>query len=85
MDMCSGISKAGRNVTGDRLHSSIELAKELFNEKVIYCGTIMPIRKNIPIDVKNVKERELESSLFVWKKNSLVMVVLYCSKKIKRS
>ena len=84
MDMCSDISKAGRNVTGDSLHSSIELAKELFNEKVIYCGTIMPIRKNIAIDVENVKERELESSLFVRKKNSLVMVVLYCSKKIKR-
>ena len=45
MDMCSDISKAGRNVTGDRLYSSIELAKEHFKEKVIYCGTIMPIRK----------------------------------------
>ena len=44
----------------------------------------MPIRKNIAIDAENVKERELESSLFVRKKNSLVMVVLYCSKKIKR-
>ena len=84
MDMCSDISNAGRNVTADSLHSSIELAKELFNEKVIYCGTIMPIRKNIAIDAENVKERELESSLFVRKKNSLVMVVLYCSKKIKR-
>ena len=64
--MCSDVFKTGRNVTGDRLYSSIETAEELFNEKVTYCGTI--IEKNIPIDVKNVKERELESSLFVWKK-----------------
>ena len=41
----------------------------------------MPNRKDLPSAVKNVKHRQINSSLFMWKKESPLMVLSYCLKK----
>ena len=64
----------GRNVTGDRFYSAINIVEET------YVGTIMPNKKGLPVALKTGKEQELLSSEFVRKNNSQVVIVLYCPK-----
>ena len=83
MEMTSDLHRSGRNVTGDRLYSYVDTAEQLFKRNLTYCGAVMANRKGLPTKIKSVKERELNSSVFMWKKDSPVMVVSYCPKKKK--
>ena len=39
-------------------------------KKVTYCGTVMPNNKGLPSVLKYVKNGKLNSSLYMWKKDS---------------
>ena len=77
MEICSDLFHTGRMVTRDRLHSAIDIVEMLFEKTLTYSGTINKNRKGLLTEIKTVKERENESSVFFWKKDSLVMLVSY--------
>ena len=77
MEICSDLFHTGRMVTRDRLHSAIDIVEMLFEKKLTYSGTINKNRKGLLTEIKTVKERENESSVFFWKKDSLFMLVSY--------
>ena len=75
MDLASDLLGTGRNLCGDRFYSSITTAEALHAQNVTYVGTIMPNRAGLPTELKSVKDRPLESSVFMWKEESPVMAV----------
>ena len=83
-NLVMGISKdilnTERNITGDQLYPAIDTVEELYQKKRSYVGTIMPNRIGLPVLLKTAKRREVLSSEFMWKKNSPIMIVLYCPK-----
>ncbi len=86
VDMCSDLAGSGRNVTGDRFYSSIDTAEELHRQKLTYVGTVMSRRVGVPTEFKKkeiIKEREVLSTKFKWKKDSPVMMTSYVPKKGK--
>lgn len=53
-------NKEGHYLFADNFYSSIPLAKKLFDEKVVYCGTLRANRKGIPKSFsKNMKKDEI--------------------------
>ena len=83
MDIATDILGTGRNLCGDRFYSSVKTAEALQEKRVTYVGTIMPNRAGLPLQLKTVKDRDIESSLFMWKKDSPVMGLSYQPKKGK--
>ena len=67
MEISKDMLKTGRNITGEQLYSAIDTLEELYQSKRT-------------VALKTAKEREVLSSKFMLKNNSLVMVVSYCTK-----
>ena len=70
-------ANSGRNVTADRLYTSVELAEELLQKNLTYVGTIMTNRRHLPEEAKSVVGRQEHSSQFYWSDG--VMVVSYAA------
>ena len=75
MAMRSGLFHTGRMITGDQLYSTTDTPEMLYEKKLTYHRTINKNRKELPAEIKTVKEQENKSSVFFWKKDSLVMYV----------
>ena len=67
MEISKDMLKTGRNITGEQLYSAIDTLEELYQSKRT-------------VALKTAQEREVLSSKFMLKNNSLVMVVSYCPK-----
>ena len=67
MEISKDMLKTGTNITGEQLYSAIDTLEELYQSKRT-------------VALKTAKEREVLSSKFMLKNNSLVMVVSYCPK-----
>ncbi|XP_043193754.1 piggyBac transposable element-derived protein 4-like [Amphibalanus amphitrite] len=74
-------ANSGRNVTVDRLYTSVELAEELLQKNLTYVGTIMTNRCHLPEEAKSVVGRQEHSSQFYWSDG--VMVMSYAKNKKK--
>lgn len=56
----------GRNISMDRLYTSIPLAEWLLERKITMVGTLQSNRKGIPEEIKNTSGREAPSYRCVW-------------------
>ena len=86
MKITEDIVGTRRHLTADRGFSSVEIAEELFEKKLTYCGTIMSNRTGLQtraLDKNTLKAREINSTVFMWKKDSPVMFLSYIPKKNK--
>ena len=63
----------GRNISFDRLYTSISLAEWLLERKKTCVGPLQHNRKGIPPVLKEVKHRELLSSEIYWEKEKNIM------------
>ena len=63
-------SLAGRNISFDRLYTSISLAKWLLEKRITCIAPMQLNRKGIPDELKQTKNRELLSSEIYWDENS---------------
>ena len=57
---------SGRNLSYDRLYTSIPLAQWLLERNITSIGTIQANRKGIPIEIKQVENREVGSYKVFW-------------------
>ena len=63
------VSLAGRNMSFDRLYTSIHLALWLYQKDFTSLGTMQINRKGIHTEIKDVKQREPFSSQIYWQKD----------------
>ena len=67
--------KEGRNISFDRLCTSIPLAEWLLAKKITCIGTLQHNRKGILPGIKERKEREVLSSEIYWGKEQIIMTM----------
>ena len=70
LNLSTNSSLAGRNISFDRLYTSIPLAKWLLEKRITCIGTMQLNRKGIPDELKETKNRELLSSEIYLDENS---------------
>ena len=65
----------GRNISFDRLYTSVSLAQWLLSQNITCVGTLQSNRRGIPNEIKNVAERERFSYQCFWEssENKLVL------------
>ena len=63
----------GRNIWFDWLYTSVPLAEWLLAKKIACIGTLQHNKKDIPIEIKKVKTRDLLSSEIYLEKSKNVM------------
>ena len=80
MNITSDIHYTGRNLCADRGFTSVQIVEELYKRDVTYVGTIKKRRVGVPAAAKEVKDRELLSTNFYWRKESRVMLISYLPK-----
>ncbi|XP_054706863.1 uncharacterized protein LOC129216672 [Uloborus diversus] len=73
--------KSGRNLTTDNWYTSYKLAKDLLSEKITLVGTMRKDKRQIPVDFKMCKGREIHSSIFGFQQDATL--VSYVPKKSK--
>ena len=66
---------AGRNISFDRLYTSVQLAKWLLEKRITCISTMQLNRKRIPDELKETKNHEELSSEIYW---DLVNIVIRC-------
>lgn len=69
----------GRNITMDNYFTSIPLAEDLLKKKISIIGTLRKNKREIPIELIQVKQRAPGSSMFAFKKG--MTLVSYVPKK----
>ncbi|XP_057296254.1 piggyBac transposable element-derived protein 1-like [Hydractinia symbiolongicarpus] len=74
------VSLAGRNISFDRLYTSIPLALWLYERDITCVGTMQINRKGIPIEMKDFKQREPLSSEVYWQKDGPLSLSSYVVK-----
>jgi len=74
------VSLAGRNISFDRLYTSIPLALWLYQRNITCLGTMQVNRKGIPMEIKDVKQREPLSSEVYWQKDGPLSLSSYVVK-----
>ena len=76
-------SLAGRNISFDRLYTSVSLAKWLLEKRITFIGTMQMNRKGILDELKKTKDREFLPSEIYWDKNISLSILLYVVKTSK--
>ena len=76
-------SLANRNISFDRLYTSIPLAIWLLEKRIPCIGTMQRNRKGIPDERKETSNRELLSSEIYWDENSPLSISSYVVKTSK--
>ena len=76
-------SLAGRNISFDRLYTSIPSAKWLPEKRITCMGTMQLNRKGIPDELRETKNRELLSLEIYWDENSPLSISSYVVKTSK--
>ena len=63
----------GRNISYDRLYTSIPMAQWLLDRGITSVGTLQSNRKGIPAEIKEIKDRETNSYEVYWEKNNGIL------------
>ena len=71
---------AGRNLSFDRLYTSITLSLWLYERNITSIGTMQINRKGIPPEIKDVKDREPLSSEIYWQQGGPLCLSSYAVK-----
>ena len=64
----SKLTLEGRNISMDRLYTSMSIAKWLRDQSITVIGTLMTNRTDIPDEIKVVHHRNILAQLFTLKK-----------------
>ena len=59
-----------RNISYDRLYTSIPMAQWLLDRRITSVGTLQSNRKGIPAEIKEIKDRETNSYEIYWEKDN---------------
>ena len=73
-------SLGGRNISFDRLYTSIPLERWLYNRNITSIGTLQMNRKGIPAEIKDMKNRETLSTEIYWEKEGPLSLASYVVK-----
>lgn len=80
--MCMHLSGSGRNVTMDRWFTGYEIVRLLLQEhRLTVVATIRANRRELPLELTQIKNRQVNSSVFAFSKD--MMTVSYVPKKAK--
>ena len=63
----------GRNISYDRLYTSIPMALWLLDRGITSVGTLQSNRKGIPAEIKEIKDRETNSYEVYWEKDNGIL------------
>ena len=74
---------AGRNISMDRLYSSLALADWLLENGITMVGTMMKNRVGIPTEIKVDQHRDINSTEIYWEKNGNKRLLSYVVKTSK--
>lgn len=77
--LCEQFERSNRNITFDNFFTSYELAQNLLSKGLTCVGTLRKNKACIPPNFLPKKTRELESNIFGFRKN--IMIVSYVPKK----
>ena len=69
LEMTQHLTGSGRNCTGDNFFTSLNLSRALLCRKITYIGTVGKTNQFLPPALKNIKGRELCSSVFAFEKD----------------
>ena len=72
LDLVKGLGQ-GYGVTCDNFFTLLELAKERAKQNKTLVGTMRQIRKEIPKIILPSKSREVNSSLFLFSRNAMMV------------
>ena len=74
---------SGRNLSMDRLYSSLALADWLLENGITMVGTMMKNRVGIPMEIKVDQHRDINSTEIYWEKNGSKRLLSYVVKTAK--
>ena len=83
VSLTSFYNKSGRNVFVDRYFTSHSLCLTLLQNGLTMTGTIMASRRDVPKELKTVKDRSLYSTTELWDGENRIMLLSYVPKKGK--
>ena len=63
----------GRNISYDRLYTSIPMAQWLLDRGITSVGTLQSNRKGIPAEIKEFKDRETDLYEIYWEKDNGIL------------
>lgn len=65
--LCEPLYGSNRNITMDNWFTSVPLASELLRDpnKLIIVGTVRSNKKKIPLEMKNLKDRHVGTSMLL--------------------
>ena len=73
----------GRNISMDRLYSSLSVANWLLDKGIAMVGTMQKNRVGIPASLKDVTNREINSTETYWEKNGKCIFTSYVTRASK--
>jgi hypothetical protein len=82
LNLTSHLHGSGRNVTCDNFFTSLKLVRELALKKMSLVGTIRNNRREVPKELREVKQKKLYESVFAYTEDG-VQIVSYKAKKNK--
>lgn len=72
LELASPYKNTGRNITADNLYTTLTGANILAEMRLSYVGTVRKSKTFIPLGLKNVKGREVNSSKFAFTNNASI-------------
>lgn len=83
LELCRPYYGTKRNITVDRYFTSFPLCTALLDNGLTLLGTVVPNRRDVPTQVRDVKQRELYSTKVLYNHQHHVMLLSYVPKKGK--
>lgn len=74
---------SGRNIFTDRYFTSYSLCSRLLEKRLTLTGTILSTRREVPLEMRNVRNRELFSTKELWDTENKVLLLSWVPKKGK--
>ena len=74
---------SGRNIFLDGYFTNYNLCTQLLDNGLTGTGTIVSTRRDVPREIRNVKEREVLSTVELWEPNLRILLLSYVPKKGK--
>lgn len=83
--MIAPIINSGRNITADNWFSDVSLLKTLSDRRLSYVGTLKKNKWQIPMPLKDIKNREINSSVFGFRKEGTLVSYVPQNKSNKKN
>jgi hypothetical protein len=72
-ELVKPIEGTGRNVTTDNFFTSLALARDLKQKRLTLVGTMRHNRKELPSKIKEIKDRQVSSSVHFYKEEAVLV------------